>query len=346
MNGGTCIDGIDNFTCSCPPKLTGVFCECLIIDSFTLDCSYISPTPMIFPTSLSPTTEKPTTLLLTTTEKFITLKTSIFETTEVPNVTAAIYSSEITTAPLTYPSDVVTAMSIETTSGSSDTTVPVTFLETTFVTEDIATTKEPKQNATSKILTTLVSTQVTTATALQTMTTATESDTTEDKVYSTTQHYETTSTASEFSGPTFETITKTPGTTLPSPSVPSIRSTVPSDITQTTFGFPETSFHYITEETTLLSSIAPFFTDIPTTTTDEFTLSAFTSTEINTTTTATTSDCGSTEKQCENGGTCVYTTVGYRVWAEKTYYCPPSVHFLFFSVYALSMQKDHFVKFI
>lgn len=42
-NGGTCIDGVDNFTCSCPPNLTGVFCECLILPNNNLDCNYISP---------------------------------------------------------------------------------------------------------------------------------------------------------------------------------------------------------------------------------------------------------------------------------------------------------------
>lgn len=32
MNGGTCIDGVDDFTCSCPAGLTGILCECLILD--------------------------------------------------------------------------------------------------------------------------------------------------------------------------------------------------------------------------------------------------------------------------------------------------------------------------
>ncbi|KAJ0181687.1 hypothetical protein K1T71_002409 [Dendrolimus kikuchii] len=45
LNGGTCIDGVDNFTCSCPPKLTGPLCECLILDDGSHDCKYVSPTP-------------------------------------------------------------------------------------------------------------------------------------------------------------------------------------------------------------------------------------------------------------------------------------------------------------
>lgn len=44
MNGGTCIDGVDNFTCSCPPRLTGSLCECLILEDGSFDCEYISPT--------------------------------------------------------------------------------------------------------------------------------------------------------------------------------------------------------------------------------------------------------------------------------------------------------------
>ncbi|XP_039765026.1 protein eyes shut [Pararge aegeria] len=45
MNGGTCIDGVDNFTCSCPPRLTGTLCDCLILEDGTYECEYVSPTP-------------------------------------------------------------------------------------------------------------------------------------------------------------------------------------------------------------------------------------------------------------------------------------------------------------
>lgn len=44
MNGGTCVDGIDKFTCSCPPQITGVLCECLILTNNTLDCNYLLTT--------------------------------------------------------------------------------------------------------------------------------------------------------------------------------------------------------------------------------------------------------------------------------------------------------------
>lgn len=43
MNGGVCIDGVDDFTCSCPPNLTGRLCECLMIDDDDMDCNYTAP---------------------------------------------------------------------------------------------------------------------------------------------------------------------------------------------------------------------------------------------------------------------------------------------------------------
>ncbi|KAM7353986.1 eyes shut isoform 2-T8 [Cochliomyia hominivorax] len=43
MNGGVCIDGVDTFSCSCPPLLTGMLCECLMIGDDSLDCNYTAP---------------------------------------------------------------------------------------------------------------------------------------------------------------------------------------------------------------------------------------------------------------------------------------------------------------
>uniref|UniRef100_T1HCE3 Uncharacterized protein n=1 Tax=Rhodnius prolixus TaxID=13249 RepID=T1HCE3_RHOPR len=43
LNGGNCIDGVDSYTCSCPPRLTGRFCECLVTESGNLNCNYIRP---------------------------------------------------------------------------------------------------------------------------------------------------------------------------------------------------------------------------------------------------------------------------------------------------------------
>lgn len=44
MNGGVCIDGIDDFTCSCPPGLTGRLCECLVQANNEMDCNYTATT--------------------------------------------------------------------------------------------------------------------------------------------------------------------------------------------------------------------------------------------------------------------------------------------------------------
>lgn len=43
MNGGTCIDGIDDFSCSCPMGLTGATCDCLELQTGDLECNYTLP---------------------------------------------------------------------------------------------------------------------------------------------------------------------------------------------------------------------------------------------------------------------------------------------------------------
>lgn len=303
MNGGTCIDGVDNFTCSCPPRLTGVFCECLIVDSFTLDCTYTSPSPITLPTSPLPTTETPTTL----TEKQTTLETTIFESTEVPNATT-FYSSETTTASVTYPST-----SVETTSGISEITVSGITTETT---QEVSTTREAKENATTQIYITIPpEVPQTTMVATTTVSTTTMATTTQEEVYTTTevttQHTPTISAITEFSVRTVETKKTTIGPTT-TKLVPTIPLTIPPNVTFTTAVSSEITFQYITEGTTLISSIEPFLTDVPTTTTSEELMSpTFTSPEVNATKTI--PDCGDSETKCQNGGTCVYTTEGYRV---------------------------------
>lgn len=42
MNGGVCIDGVDDYSCSCPPGLTGRLCECLMVGDDEVDCNYTS----------------------------------------------------------------------------------------------------------------------------------------------------------------------------------------------------------------------------------------------------------------------------------------------------------------
>lgn len=130
MNGGTCIDGVDNFTCSCPPNLTGVLCECLILDDKNLDCTYIRPTfpvTIIHESSTVPSTQTPeitttevpnlyTTELLAnvTNETSFTTDTTVYSTTETSYIpwtttqiawTSSWKSSEMTSPSTDYTSD-------------------------------------------------------------------------------------------------------------------------------------------------------------------------------------------------------------------------------------------------
>lgn len=69
MNGGVCIDGVDTFSCSCPPLLTGMLCECLMIGEDSLDCNYTAPStsaPITY--KPRPTTEMITPKIITPTE--------------------------------------------------------------------------------------------------------------------------------------------------------------------------------------------------------------------------------------------------------------------------------------
>ncbi|XP_036344746.1 protein eyes shut-like [Rhagoletis pomonella] len=52
MNGGVCIDGVDTFSCSCPPLLTGMLCECLMIGEDSLDCNYTAAISTMPPTTM------------------------------------------------------------------------------------------------------------------------------------------------------------------------------------------------------------------------------------------------------------------------------------------------------
>ncbi|XP_050426579.1 protein eyes shut isoform X2 [Adelges cooleyi] len=44
LNGGTCVDGVDGYTCSCPKGLSGKDCDCAVIDDHTVNCTgWITP---------------------------------------------------------------------------------------------------------------------------------------------------------------------------------------------------------------------------------------------------------------------------------------------------------------
>lgn len=113
MNGGTCIDGVDNFTCSCPPMLTGVLCECLILDGDEVDCSYVSPSPA----TVEFTIDEFTTDIFST--KYDTSPLTYFTTSE----------KEDTSAAMTDLTDISTSSQYTITEDISLTTVPTTSWE-------------------------------------------------------------------------------------------------------------------------------------------------------------------------------------------------------------------------
>ncbi|KAH8281394.1 hypothetical protein KR054_000271, partial [Drosophila jambulina] len=93
MNGGVCIDGVDTFSCSCPPLLTGMLCECLMVSEESLDCNYTAPaTPL--PTRRTTTTSTvapPTVRPVTPPET--TVPPRVSEEVELPVVTTVAPAS-------------------------------------------------------------------------------------------------------------------------------------------------------------------------------------------------------------------------------------------------------------
>ncbi|CAH1645076.1 unnamed protein product [Spodoptera littoralis] len=135
MNGGTCIDGVDNFTCSCPPRLTGPLCECLILDDESYDCEYVSPTPPTSSTQsvlttlideittprvyteMSSTYSPNDTTILTTDSEAVSTTVTDTSTEKEPVFTATTIITEITTK-----EDAISSTSEETTVTSESTT--------------------------------------------------------------------------------------------------------------------------------------------------------------------------------------------------------------------------------
>nr|XP_015835340.1 PREDICTED: protein eyes shut isoform X1 [Tribolium castaneum]XP_015835341.1 PREDICTED: protein eyes shut isoform X1 [Tribolium castaneum] len=160
MNGGTCVDGIDNSTCSCPPNLTGVQCECLILDNGGLDCTYTSPQtvpPIRTSTIFHPTTTETEVPNTTTVQPFST--TIAWTTTEVvpptTTYTQTQSTTELTETILVYSTTPkVTEMSVVTTETEPTTETTYSTVTTTEIyTEPVFTT------TTGKIITTMLSTE-------------------------------------------------------------------------------------------------------------------------------------------------------------------------------------------
>lgn len=145
MNGGTCIDGVDNFTCSCPPKLTGALCECLILDDDSYDCEYVSPT-------LQPEYNRTT--------KFMTLYT---DSTTVGSVTTIDYTKN-NTSTSTSAVSILESSTLITSSETSTVITSVPITAETISTEISTITNMSKTDETDIITTTTGITTVETET--------------------------------------------------------------------------------------------------------------------------------------------------------------------------------------
>jgi protein eyes shut len=183
MNGGTCIDGVDNFTCSCPPRLTGTLCECLILDDETYDCDYVSPTP------LPEVTES---LILTTSQDIITTDVTTIYTTEYnytkPVTTMVVDETEPWTSTTSQPkstsvytvidTDSTTQEISSTTETANEETTAVTFESTTLreetmitlLTESLSVTEMAETTATTEYIDSSTKTKETTVMSLSTST--------------------------------------------------------------------------------------------------------------------------------------------------------------------------------
>ncbi|KAJ1524333.1 hypothetical protein ONE63_010839 [Megalurothrips usitatus] len=112
-NGGTCIDGVDEFSCSCPPGLSGFQCECVAQDGGMFNCSDAArPPPTTTSTTLTAliTSQRRSTTIAprmtprsTTTpaSKTITRKTPKPTTTSA--MTSAVPAATVPTATPRYP---------------------------------------------------------------------------------------------------------------------------------------------------------------------------------------------------------------------------------------------------
>ncbi|XP_074032841.1 eyes shut isoform X2 [Leptinotarsa decemlineata] len=314
MNGGTCIDGIDNSTCSCPPYLTGVLCECLILPNNTLDCTYVRPKPTDIPTATSSYDN-----MTINSVTFTTILTSI-STIQVPTT------------------EISTQMTI-----STNNAIPIT---STYAIEESSTTEISKQtfmttlsptdytpfgnDLSSSSSSTMFTTDTTTvSTELQSLSTEVTFQTTEQSVssnlnsefptYSTSVYFETSPVSyfDNFTSAAPEQFTSTvvfeSSSTI---SATSFLTDITTHIEDTTVfntslidvemnrTFPEYSSTYIsnffTTEPTKKIEASTFTSTIPTT----FETTTYSSTEESSTVGRI--DCTRYETRCQNGGTCVF----------------------------------------
>lgn len=302
INGGECIDGIDDFTCSCPPGLTGIYCECLILENEETDCNYTVPstttslfsttefdlTTVIFPISSEST---PFTIIDSIAD---TTTTTMSKTEFVPNT---IESNQFTTTEYS-----ITSTIIDTTMDMTSTKFETTLLSSSTTTESLSYSSE----LTEPTLT--LSTQ---------LSTDGEVTTTLNETYKlTTQSIVKNATTSE---PTTSNLFPTTPSTLPIKNSTKLETTLSTFFTDT----PESTTSSPTTTTTAdptTTMLTPSTETTQTTTTN--TTTTTTQKPITTTTTIQPytgiPDC--IKIPCFNGGTCVGTSEGSRVSLSHFYF--------------------------
>lgn len=151
MNGGTCIDGVDNFTCSCPPNLTGALCECFIQDDGEYDCEYIISTP------LPSYNETRTTITLYTESSSVSTIDFTKYNTTIDSGSTALAITESTSA--TTSSDISLSSDFTTDATFSTLTTKLIETETTVATIDMQEGAKSTTDVVTGVVTSMVETQ-------------------------------------------------------------------------------------------------------------------------------------------------------------------------------------------
>ncbi|GAB0086236.1 Protein eyes shut [Sergentomyia squamirostris] len=294
QNGGTCIDGVDDFTCSCPSDLSGSLCECLILLDGDFNCNYTRP-PDWTPPPLSSTT----TMVTSTTTSGVVTETTTFEvwTTVSVGGVSEVSSSEV---PTTRTTDEPTTPSTITTESDSSVGITTTGVATTITWDEStvqSTTLSSISTVTSEEPLTVRSTDSTPSTDTSIFTTTSplpsDSSSTDPSTSSVSSSTASTvlTTSEEESGLT--TVSSEEMSTTIHPfftTIPTVRTTTTTtaDSNQEEDTTPFSSTVSLTESTTIVS--------IPTTIpVENYTESP---------------DC--TKQSCLNGGTCMSTSQGMR----------------------------------
>lgn len=181
MNGGTCIDGVDNFTCSCPPRLTGSLCECYIQDDDTYDCEYVMSTTI------------PQSTLMITTDMFTDTTTDFIPTTNYIEytVTSVTFPPELTSVDngkttlnfdiTTFATEETTLETLHETTETEIYSTEATEVKETSVSRDLITETTTVDHSVESMstteVTTIVSSDVTTPKGITDLTTLAESTT-------------------------------------------------------------------------------------------------------------------------------------------------------------------------